>query len=128
MVWVCNLINAQYIRFLFHYLDDFLTLAPANSSECATNVTIVRSVFHHLGLPLHPGKCKGSSSTLVFLCIELDSVTQIARLPPHKFAATIDLGMLGETVVYLEVVGIAHWFPPTRLQDYPPMDRRSCVA
>ena len=31
MVWVCNLINAQYIRFFFHCLDDFLTLAPANS-------------------------------------------------------------------------------------------------
>ena len=28
--------------------------------------------------------------------------------------------MLGETVVYLEVVGIAHWFPPARLQDYRP--------
>ena len=80
-----------HIRFLFHYLDDFLTLAPANSSECATNVTIARSVFHQLGLPLHPGKCKGPSSTLVFLGIELDSVAQVARLPPHKFAATIDL-------------------------------------
>ena len=80
-----------HIRFLFHYLDDFLTLAPANSSECATNVTIARSVFHQLGLPLHPGKCEGPSSTLVFLGIELDSVAQVARLPPHKFAATIDL-------------------------------------
>ena len=56
----------------------------------------------------------------MFLGIELDSVAQIARLPPHKFAATIDLGIVGETVVYPEVVGIAYWFLPARLQDYPP--------
>ena len=74
-----------HIRFLFHYLHDFLTLASANSSECATNVTIARSVFHQLGVPLHPDKCKGPSSTLVFLGIELDPVAQIARLPPQKF-------------------------------------------
>ena len=94
-----------HIRLLFHYLDD----------------------FHQFGLPLYPGKCKGPSSTLVFLGIELDSVAQIARLPPHKFAATIDLSIVRETVVYREVVGIAHWFPSARLQEYPPMDRRSCI-
>ncbi len=79
------------VRFLFHYLDDFLTLGPAGSKECAENVCISRSVFARLGLPLHPTKCEGPTTILVFLGIELDSVLQIARLPREKFLATLQL-------------------------------------
>lgn len=54
------------IRFLLHYLDDFLTLAPGDSVECAVNVATARSVFGRLGLPLHPGKCEGPTTCLFF--------------------------------------------------------------
>ena len=37
-----------------------------------------------LGLPLHPKKCKGPSTSLVVLGIHLDSVTQTVQLPPDK--------------------------------------------
>ena len=97
-------------------LGDWSHLKTSRLPVAPENVTIARSVFHQLGLPLHPGECEGPSSTLVFLGIELDSVAQIACLPPHKFAATIDLSIVRETVVYREVVGIAHWFPSGRLQ------------
>ncbi len=82
------------VRFLFHYLDDFLTLGPAGSNECAENVCISRIVFARLGLPLHPTKCEGQ---IVFLGIELDSVLQIARLPREKFLATLQLLRLWST-------------------------------
>ena len=38
-------------------------------------------------LPLHPGKCEGPATVLVVLEIELDSVSQIARLPAEKLSA-----------------------------------------
>lgn len=75
------------VRFLLHYLDDYLTLAPPSSPECVENVALARGVFSRLGLPLHPTKCEGPSTVLVFLGIELDSVSQIARLPPAKLAS-----------------------------------------
>ncbi|XP_028416203.1 uncharacterized protein LOC114540089 [Dendronephthya gigantea] len=79
------------IRYLLHYLDDFLILAPTSSSECAQSVAVAREVFSRLGLPLHPSKCEGPSTTLTFLGIELDSVSQMARLPQQKFVAILRL-------------------------------------
>ena len=37
-----------------------------------------------LGLPLHPDKTVGPSTRLIVLGIELDTILQIARLPPTK--------------------------------------------
>ena len=79
------------IRFILHYLDDFLTMAPANSRECYDNVTRARALFNRLGLPLHPDKCVGPTTCLTFLGIELDSVTETARLPQEKFHATFTM-------------------------------------
>jgi hypothetical protein len=46
-------------HYLYHYLDDYLTLDPAHSQECARNVAIANGLFSRLGLPLHPSKCVG---------------------------------------------------------------------
>ena len=53
--WILH--NNYDVRFILHYLDDFLTMAPANSRECYDNVTRARALFNRLGLPLHPDKC-----------------------------------------------------------------------
>ena len=66
------------VRYLLHYLDDFLSRGPAGSSACADSITITRSVFSRLGLPLHPSKCEGPTPVLIFLGIELNSLTQTA--------------------------------------------------
>ena len=79
------------IKYLLHYLDDFLSLAPAGSSECADSVVIARSVFSRLGLPLHPSKCEGPTTVLIFLAVELNSITQTVRLPHEKLVATLQL-------------------------------------
>ena len=84
--WILQ--NNYSIKFILHYLDDFLTIAPGDTSECANNVTAARLVFSRLGLPLHPTKCEGPTTLLVFLGIELDSVSQTARLPQEKLAET----------------------------------------
>ena len=87
--WILH--NNYYIRFILHYLDDFLTMAPANSRECYDNVMRARALFNRLGLPLHPDKCVGPTTRLTFLGIELDSITQTARLPQEKFDATLTM-------------------------------------
>ena len=49
------------------------------------------SVCQRLGLPLHPDKTVGQSTRLTVLGIELDTILQIARLPPTKL---LDLKLL----------------------------------
>ena len=83
--WI--LVHSYQIPDLLHYLDDFITASPPESSQCAHNLIIAVSVCRRLGLPLQPGNCVGPSTVLVVLGIELDSVNQIARLPAKKLSA-----------------------------------------
>ncbi|CAB3988531.1 Hypothetical predicted protein [Paramuricea clavata] len=80
--WI--LVHNNAVSPLFHYLDDFLTMGPANSSICQSHMDNAFTVFARLGLPLHLQKCEGPFTVLVFLGIELDSVQQLARLPRDK--------------------------------------------
>ncbi|CAB4028379.1 Hypothetical predicted protein, partial [Paramuricea clavata] len=80
--WI--LVRNYAVSPLFHYLDDYLTMGPANSSICQSHMDTAFTVFARLGLPLHLQKCEGSSTVLVFLGVELYSVQQLARLPRDK--------------------------------------------
>ena len=83
--------HSHHIPALLHYLDDFITAGPPDSPQCAHNLAVALAVCKRLGLPLHPGKCVGPATVLVVLGIELDSVSQIARLPAEKLSALKDL-------------------------------------
>lgn len=87
--WI--LVNSHNVSDLLHYLDDFITAGPPNSNQCAQNLTTALVVCERLGLPLHPGKCVGPSPLLTVLGIELDSLTQVARLPADKLRALKEL-------------------------------------
>ena len=87
--WI--LVHFYQIPDLLHYLDDFITADPPESSQCAHNLSIAIVVCRRLGLPLHPGKCVGPSTVLAVLGIELHSVNQVARLPPEKLLALHEL-------------------------------------
>ena len=83
--WI--LLNNYKVSDLVHYLDDFISAGPPDSQQCAHNFNTAIAVCKMLGLPLHPNKCEGPSTSLVVLGIELDSVNQIARLPAEKLIA-----------------------------------------
>ena len=83
--WI--LVHSYQISALLHYLDDFIAAGPADSMQCAHNLSTVLAVCKWLGLPLHPGKSEGPTTVLVVLGIELDSVNQVARLPADKLVA-----------------------------------------
>ena len=83
--WI--LLNEHHLSDLLHYLDDFITTGPPQSSQCAHNLTMATLVCQRLGLPLHPNKCIGPTTSLTVLGIELDSIQQAARLPEDKLTA-----------------------------------------
>ena len=87
--WI--LIHSYQIPNLLHYQDDFMTVGPPESSQCAHNLSTTIAVCKCLGLPLHPGKCVGPSTVLVVLGIEPGSVKQVARLPTEKLLALKEL-------------------------------------
>lgn len=68
--WILS--STYQVAPLLHYLDDFLTLGPPDSTQYQVHVSTAFDVFRRLDLPLHPSKCMGPSTTLVFLGIELD--------------------------------------------------------
>ena len=80
--WI--LTNNYQVTNMVHYLDDFIMAGPPNSVVCAANLAESRQACAELGVPLHPDKCVGPTTTMVVLGIELDSVHQIARLPADK--------------------------------------------
>ena len=80
--WI--LTNNYQVSNMVHYLDDFIMAGPPNSVVCAANLAESRQACAELGVPLHPDKCVGPTTTMVVLGIELDSVHQIARLPADK--------------------------------------------
>ncbi|XP_068742958.1 uncharacterized protein [Montipora capricornis] len=83
--WI--LINNYGLSDLVHYLDDFITVGPPDSSSCQQNLATALTVCKQLGLPLHPKKCEGPASSLDILGIHLNSIDQTAQLPQEKLTA-----------------------------------------
>jgi len=78
------ILEQQGVFPIMHYLDDFFTLAPPDSTTCQRNLDIIKSVCLHLGVPLAVEKVEGPSTLLTFLGIVLDTVRMEARLPTDK--------------------------------------------
>ena len=87
--WI--LLHKHCLSDLLHYLDDFITAGPPQSSQCAYNLNMAVSVCHRLGLPLHANKCVGPVTSMAISGIELDSVNQVACLPEDKLLALREL-------------------------------------
>lgn len=76
--------NYYHIQDLMHYLDDYLTVGPANSSACAHNVKTILHVASQVGIPLAPNKLEGPTTRLVFLVILIDTNCMETSLPDDK--------------------------------------------
>ena len=72
------------IRFVLHYLDDFLFFAPPSSQEVAGLRDRASMVFSQLGVPVVTHKTEGPGTRITFLGFELDTVAFQLRLPPDK--------------------------------------------
>ena len=77
------MLKAKGVTHLAHYLDDFILIGKAGTSECQRNLQAVLEECAALRVPLarhklRPGTC------LVFLGIVLDTVKMEIRLPAEK--------------------------------------------
>ena len=72
------------IHHLFHYLDDFILVAPPNSPQCQLNLSTLLQACRELGVPIASQKTDGPATCLVFLGIEVDSMAGELRLPHDK--------------------------------------------
>ena len=72
------------IRYVDHYLDDWITIGSPGSSECEENCALMTATFDRLGCPLAQDKTEGPTTCLEYLGIEIDTVALEMRLPPHK--------------------------------------------
>lgn len=79
--WVLELSGASPT---IHYLDDFLTFGPPNTTTCQDNLAIMEKICEELGIPLALDKLEGPSHSLTFLGVRLDTQLMQARLPDDK--------------------------------------------
>ena len=49
----------QGVRFVIHYLDDFLLIGMAGTEECVDSLAILLKTLKHLGLPIAITSLKG---------------------------------------------------------------------
>ena len=69
---------------VFHYLDDFITVGPPDSSQCQSNLSGIIQTCKLTGTPLEVEKCEGPATIITFLGMELDTQLMQIRLPPEK--------------------------------------------
>ena len=84
--WIC--MHNYELRFLCHLLDDFL--AAESIVEKGNALSVIRYVFHLLGIPLVPEKLEGPATRLEFLGITLDTILLEASLSVEKIEALKD--------------------------------------
>lgn len=78
------ILKSEGVKFVLHYLDDFLMIGAPGSQECASSLAVLLRVFARLGLPIAAHKLEGPVSCLTFLGFELDSEAMEIRLPRAK--------------------------------------------
>jgi hypothetical protein len=77
-------IHCQGVRFIMHYLDDFLILGPPGNQEAAHSLDITLQFLSRSGIPVPTHKTEGPSSSLSLLGILIDTVRFQLWLPAEK--------------------------------------------
>ena len=84
-------IAKQGVEWIYHYLDDFITLGPPQSDVCMRNLQLIVKECRELGVPLAPEKQEGPSPVITFLGIQIDTQLGILRLPEEKLQRLLQM-------------------------------------
>ena len=84
-------IHCQGVRFLMHYLDDFLILGAPGTQEAAVALDTVQYFLTTAGILVAHNKTEGPTTALSFLGILIDSVCFELRLPADKLVNLVVL-------------------------------------
>ena len=72
------------IRYVMHYLDDFLLIGPPGTNEASSAAELATRTFEHLGVPIALDKTEGPSTCITYLGIVVDTNALQLRLPEPK--------------------------------------------
>ena len=78
------IVRARGAKLTYHYLDDFVVIGMPASSECARSLETLLDACKELGIPVAAHKCTGPTTCLVFLGIQIDTVSMEITLPEEK--------------------------------------------
>ena len=67
-----------------HYLDDTLFVGKDGTGDCLSLMDTFHDMCLGLGVPIAPEKTEGPTKSLVFLGLQIDSVSQTVTIPPEK--------------------------------------------
>ena len=77
-------IRKRGVRFIEHYLDDYIVFGPPGSSVCARSLETLLDECRAVGAPTADEKTEGPTTVMTFLGIEIDTEEACLRLPPAK--------------------------------------------
>ena len=87
--------NKYSVHHLRHYLDDFLTAGPPESPICSNNLSSMLSLCEHINSHVKSSKIEGSSTSITFLGIQLDTIAMEASITPEsKEVLLVELNQL----------------------------------
>lgn len=75
---------SQGVQHVTHYLNDYIVLGSADTSQCERDLKILVNVCECLGVPLAEEKMEGPATRLEILGIIVDSETMQLSLPENK--------------------------------------------
>lgn len=79
-----SVMHANGASYADHYLDDYVTMGKAGTTECATNLRIMMDTCHDLGFSLNPAKISEPSPVMEYLGIVLDTNLMQARISQER--------------------------------------------
>ena len=88
ITWV---LHCEGVRYILHYLDDFLILGPPGSTTAASMRPLVETTLTRVGVPIAHHKTEGPTTVITFLGIQIDSNTFQLSLPLEKIQRLQDL-------------------------------------
>ena len=97
----------QGMSLILHYLDDFLTMGRANTTECQHNLELMTRLCEFLGVPLKVEKLEGPTEVLIFLGIILDTL----KLEIYLRIEESNQGAEKKRLLHQEGTPQAHWEP-----------------
>ena len=78
------LIKEREVKWIDHYLDDYIVLGPPSSEDCRRGLQVALDTCEKVGFPVAEEKTVGPATVIRFLGIELDSDQMQLRLPLEK--------------------------------------------
>ncbi len=78
------IVEQEGVKFVIHYLDDYLVVGSPGTEECATAMRKLVGVLEQLGFPIAAEKKEGPTVALEFLGLEVNTADMVVMLPERK--------------------------------------------